>query len=119
MSTEKQTTKIEQQEFERQCTKLKSRVEIMKDAFALELSNTYLQELLGQLETEIDKLPVGCNHSYKVFIEELEKLTLQMMIKQAKEMNKSNENGAEIPDRKKERCDLFQKIFTAMKKDGL
>lgn len=111
-------TKIAQM-LERKCIKLKSRVEIIKDAFALELPNIYIENLLDQLEAKIDELPASCNHSYKIFIEEFEKLTLKMMIKRSKEINKFYENVAEIPDRKKEKGDLFQKIFSAMKKDGL
>lgn len=100
---------------ERQCIKLTSRVEIIKEALVFNLDTKTLQTFLKQLEEEIEKLPDDVNSLYKVFTKELEMLTIKLLIKKTKERNGITfYKFADLPDRQKEKADLKANISNAV-----
>ena len=77
--------------------------------------------LLKHLETEINKLPPEHNHLYKIFTEELEKLTIKMKFKKFSKENERSEHLINIYEfsrrsRQNENTDLHQKTAEVFEK---
>ncbi len=106
---------------ERLCIKLESQIRIIRETVELFPSQNEVISLLKHLETEINKLPPEHNHLYKIFTEELEKLTINLKVNKFIQENDRSEyinyfSSRQI--REKANTDLHQKTAEALDQIG-